>query len=60
MKETVEPFLGSTIKNFLVTILANFNKSQCQATKNACVISGLNMMHIINKPTTDVIAYGLN
>nr|GEX82161.1 heat shock cognate 70 kDa protein 2-like [Tanacetum cinerariifolium] len=60
MKEITEAFLGSTVKNDVVTVPAYFNDSQRQATKDAGVISGLNVMHIINEPTTAAIAYGLD
>ena len=43
-----------------MTVPACFNDSQRQATKDACVISGLNILRIINEPTAAVIAYGLD
>ncbi len=60
MKEIAEAYLGSTIKNAVVTVPACFNESQRQATKDAGVIAGLNVMRIINEPTAAAIAYGLN
>jgi heat shock protein 1/8 len=60
MKEIAEAYLGSTIKNAVVTVPAYFNDSQRQATKDAGVIAGLNVMRIINEPTAAAIAYGLN
>ncbi|KAK9734835.1 hypothetical protein RND81_04G166300 [Saponaria officinalis] len=60
MKEIAEAFLVTTIKNAVVTVPAYFNDSQRQATKDACVISGLNVMRIINEPTAAAIAYGLD
>ncbi|XP_050384671.1 heat shock 70 kDa protein [Argentina anserina] len=60
MKEIAEAFLGQTIKNAVVTVPAYFNDSQRQATKDAGVISGLNVMRIINEPTAAAIAYGLD
>uniref|UniRef100_A0A0D6R5C5 Heat shock protein 70 n=1 Tax=Araucaria cunninghamii TaxID=56994 RepID=A0A0D6R5C5_ARACU len=60
MKEIAEAYLGSTIKNAVVTVPAYFNDSQRQATKDAGVISGLNVMRIINEPTAAAIAYGLD
>merc|ERR1712137_1420127 len=60
MKETAEAYLGSTVKNAVVTVPAYFNDSQRQATKDAGVISGLNVMRIINEPTAAAIAYGLD
>ncbi|KAL2641821.1 hypothetical protein R1flu_009408 [Riccia fluitans] len=60
MKEIAEAFLGTTIKNAVVTVPAYFNDSQRQATKDAGVIAGLNVMRIINEPTAAAIAYGLD
>ncbi|XVF83650.1 hypothetical protein PTKIN_Ptkin16aG0507000 [Pterospermum kingtungense] len=60
MREIAEAYLGSTIKNAVVTVPANFNDSQRQATKDAGVIAGLNVMRIINEPTAAAIAYGLD
>jgi len=60
MKEIGEAFLGTTIKNAVVTVPAYFNDSQRQATKDAGVIAGLNVMRIINEPTAAAIAYGLD
>jgi heat shock 70kDa protein 1/2/6/8 len=59
MKETAEAFLGKTIKHAVVTVPAYFNDSQRQATKDAGLIAGLNVMRIINEPTAAAIAYGL-
>ncbi|CAN1135258.1 Heat shock 70 kDa protein 1 [Linum perenne] len=52
-----EAFLGTTVKNAVVTVPAYFNDSQRQATKDAGVIAGLNVMRIINEPTAAAIAY---
>ncbi|KAJ6824827.1 heat shock cognate 70 kDa protein 2-like [Iris pallida] len=60
MREIAEAYLGSTIKNVVVTVPAYFNDSQRQATKDAGVIAGLNVMRIINEPTATAIAYGLD
>ncbi|KAJ9550057.1 hypothetical protein OSB04_022600 [Centaurea solstitialis] len=60
MKEIAEAYLGTTVKNAVVTVPAYFNDSQRQATKDAGVISGLNVMRIINEPTAAAIAYGLD
>merc|ERR1712172_267271 len=51
MKETAEAFLGTNISDAVVTVPAYFNDSQRQATKDAGVISGLNILRIINEPT---------
>merc|ERR1712227_411969 len=60
MKETAEAYLGTDIKDAVVTVPAYFNDSQRQATKDAGVIAGLNVMRIINEPTAAAIAYGLD
>ena len=60
MKETAEAYLGKTISDAVVTVPAYFNDAQRQATKDAGVISGLNVMRIINEPTAAAIAYGLD
>jgi len=60
MKETAEAYLGETCKNAVITVPAYFNDSQRQATKDAGIISGLNVLRIINEPTAAAIAYGLN
>ncbi|XP_074267704.1 heat shock cognate 70 kDa protein 2-like [Silene latifolia] len=60
MKEVAEAFLGSTVKNVVVSVPAYFSDSQRQATKDAGVIAGLNVMRIINEPTAAAIAYGLD
>jgi len=60
MKETAEAYLGTEVKDAVVTVPAYFNDSQRQATKDAGVIAGLNIMRIINEPTAAAIAYGLD
>ena len=60
MKETAEAYLGKTVKDAVITVPAYFNDSQRQATKDAGVISGLNVLRIINEPTAAAIAYGLD
>jgi len=60
MKETAEAYLGHTVKDAVVTVPAYFNDSQRQATKDAGVIAGLNVLRIINEPTAAAIAYGLD
>lgn len=60
MKEIAEAYLGTSIRNAVVTVPAYFNDSQRQATKDAGAISGLNVMRIINEPTAAAIAYGLD
>jgi len=60
MKETAEAYLGCDVKDAVVTVPAYFNDSQRQATKDAGVIAGLNVLRIINEPTAAAIAYGLD
>merc|ERR1712152_105889 len=60
MKETAEAYLGHDVKDAVVTVPAYFNDSQRQATKDAGVICGLNVLRIINEPTAAAIAYGLD
>ncbi|SGZ50456.1 CIC11C00000005224 [Sungouiella intermedia] len=60
MRETAESFLGTTVSDAVVTVPAYFNDSQRQATKDAGLIAGLNVMRIINEPTAAAIAYGLD
>ncbi|KAI8529359.1 hypothetical protein RHMOL_Rhmol12G0219300 [Rhododendron molle] len=60
MREIAEAFLGQKIQNAVVTVPAYFNDSQRQATKDAGVIAGLNVLRIINEPTAAAIAYGLD
>ncbi|TYK14065.1 heat shock cognate 70 kDa protein-like [Cucumis melo var. makuwa] len=60
IKMIAEAYLGTTVKNVVVTVLAYFNDSQRQATKDAGVIFGLNVMRIINEPIAAAIAYGLD
>jgi hypothetical protein len=60
MRETAESYLGTAVKDAVVTVPAYFNDSQRQATKDAGVIAGLNVLRIINEPTAAAIAYGLD
>ncbi|POM62700.1 Hsp70-like protein [Phytophthora palmivora] len=60
MREIAEAFIGKQVKNAVVTVPAYFNDSQRQATKDAGVIAGLNVLRIINEPTAAAIAYGLD
>jgi len=60
MKEIAEAFLGTEVKDAVITVPAYFNDSQRQATKDAGAIAGLNVLRIINEPTAAAIAYGLD
>ncbi len=59
MKEVAESYLGTDVRDAVITVPAYFNDSQRQATKDAGVIAGLNVLRIINEPTAAAIAYGL-
>ncbi|KAJ0290716.1 hypothetical protein CBS470a_003760 [Colletotrichum nupharicola] len=60
MRETAEAYLGGQVTNAVITVPAYFNDSQRQATKDAGLIAGLNVLRIINEPTAAAIAYGLD
>merc|ERR1712018_843181 len=60
MKETAEAHLGQPVRDAVITVPAYFNDSQRQATKDAGVIAGLNVLRLINEPTAAAIAYGLD
>jgi len=60
MKEIAESKLGKTVKKAVVTVPAYFNDAQRNATKDAGIIAGLDVLRIINEPTAAAIAYGLD
>ena len=60
MKQTAEDYLGEKVTEAVVTVPAYFNDSQRQATKDAGRIAGLNVLRIINEPTSASLAYGLD
>ena len=60
MKETAEKYLGSEVKEAVITVPAYFNDSQRQATKDAGKIAGLDVKRIVNEPTAAALAYGLD
>merc|ERR1712213_16616 len=60
MKETAKAYMGTPVTEAVITVPAYFNDSQRQATKDAGVIAGLNVLRIINEPTAAAIAYGLD
>jgi molecular chaperone DnaK len=60
MKEDAEAYLGETITEAVVTVPAYFNDAQRKATKEAGTIAGLNVLRIINEPTSAALAYGLD
>ena len=55
MKKTVEDFLGTEIKNAIITVPAHFNTEERQATKTAGEIAGLNVMRVISEPTSAIL-----
>jgi molecular chaperone DnaK len=60
MKQTAEDYLGSEVKQAVITVPAYFNDAQRQATKDAGKIAGLDVLRIINEPTAAALAYGLD
>jgi molecular chaperone DnaK len=60
LKKSAEAYLGTEVKDAVITVPAYFNDSQRQATKDAGTISGLNVLRIINEPTASALAYGLD
>jgi len=60
MKEIAESYIGDKVDEAVITVPAYFNDSQRQATKDAGVIAGLNVLRVINEPTAAAIAYGLD
>lgn len=60
MAQCASDFIGEPVKDVVVTVPAYFNDSQRQATKDAGVIAGLNVMRIVNEPTAAAMAYGLD
>nr|XP_018911047.1 PREDICTED: heat shock protein 70 B2-like [Bemisia tabaci] len=60
LKETAEVYLNRKVTDAVITVPAYFNDSQRQATKDAGAIAGLNVLQIINEPTSAAIAYGLD
>ena len=60
MKMIAESYLGSEVKDAVVTVPAYFGDAQRQATKDAGAIAGLNILRIINEPTAAALAYGLD
>lgn len=60
LKKDAEDFLGDTVTDAVITVPAYFNDAQRQATKGAGRIAGLNVLRIINEPTSAALAYGLD
>ena len=60
MKETAEAYLGKQVSKAVITVPAYFNDAQRQATKDAGLIAGLEVLRIINEPTAAALAYGVD
>ncbi|WP_281192478.1 molecular chaperone DnaK [Helicobacter suis] len=60
LKEDAESYLGEAVNEAVITVPAYFNDSQRKATKEAGTIAGLNVLRIINEPTSAALAYGLD
>lgn len=60
LKEDAESYLGESVTETVITVPAYFNDSQRKATKEAGTIAGLNVLRIINEPTSAALAYGLD
>lgn len=60
LKKDAEDYLGESVQDAVITVPAYFNDIQRQATKDAGRIAGLNVLRIINEPTSAALAYGLN
>ncbi len=60
LKRDAEAYLGDTVSDAVITVPAYFNDAQRQATKEAGEIAGMNVLRIINEPTSAALAYGLD
>ena len=60
IKSDVETYLGEEMEKAVITVPAYFNDGQRQATKEAGIMAGLNVIRIINEPTAASLAYGLD
>ena len=60
MKKTAEDYLGQEVTEAVITVPAYFSDSQCQATKEAGQIAGLDVKRIVNEPTAAALAYGID
>jgi molecular chaperone DnaK len=60
LKEDAESYLGSAVTDAVITVPAYFNDAQRKATKEAGTIAGLNVLRIINEPTSAALAYGMD
>src|SRR5260370_29576904 len=60
LKQAAEEYLGQPVGKAVITVPAYFNDAQRQATKDAGMIAGLEVLRIINEPTAAALAYGLD
>jgi molecular chaperone DnaK len=60
LKQAAEDYLGEKVSDAVITVPAYFNDAQRQATKDAGLIAGLNVLRIVNEPTAAALAYGLD
>ena len=60
LKRDAEAYLGDTVSDAVITVPAYFNDAQRQATKEAGEVAGMNVLRIINEPTSAALAYGLD
>ncbi|MGH9023436.1 MAG: molecular chaperone DnaK, partial [Acidimicrobiia bacterium] len=60
LKRDAEAFLGDSVTQAVITVPAYFDDAQRQATKEAGVVAGLEVLRIINEPTAAALAYGLD
>lgn len=60
LKDAAEAYIGEEVKKAVVTVPANFDNAQRQATKDAGIIAGLEVVRIINEPTAAALAYGFH
>ncbi|MBM3200647.1 molecular chaperone DnaK, partial [Candidatus Woesearchaeota archaeon] len=60
IKRDAEEFLGEKVSKAVITVPAYFDDDQRQATKDAGIIAGLEVVRIINEPTAAAMAYGLD
>ncbi|KAJ0716255.1 putative Heat shock protein 70 family [Helianthus annuus] len=60
LKEAAEAYLGTPVRDAVITVPAYFSDKQRQATKDAGTLAGLNVMRLINEPTAAAVAYGLD
>lgn len=59
LRQSAEEYLGETVEDAIITVPAYFDDAQRQATKDAGKIAGLNVLRILNEPTSAALAYGL-